>query len=103
MRDSSVLPCWACCCGLASPASCTASGAVHCGQPCLRMSIWAKEQTSPTPTTSTVKLRRKSTISGARWRSTQHSTKGVTRGLSSSSSRCTALYWNRCANSSLTA
>lgn len=53
----------------------------------LRTSNCAKEHTSPTPTTSTVKLRKKSTISIDLWRREKQSTIGVTRGLRSSSNK----------------
>lgn len=53
----------------------------------LRTSSCAKEHTSPTPTTSTVKLRKKSTISIDLWRREKQSTIGVTRGLKSSSNK----------------
>lgn len=53
----------------------------------LRTSSCAKEHTSPTPTTSTVKLRKKSTISIDLWRREKQSTIGVTRGLRSSSNK----------------
>ena len=55
------------------------------GWPCCLMSIWAKEQVSPTPTTSTVKFRKKSMISRDFLLSEKMRMKGVTRGLISSS------------------
>lgn len=55
------------------------------GWPCWRTSIWAKEQVSPTPTTSTVKLRKKSTMSKDLGRRQMMRIKGVMMGLRSSS------------------
>lgn len=49
------------------------------------MSICANEHTSPTPVTSTVKLWKKSMMSPALWRRTQHRINGVTIGLRTSS------------------
>ena len=59
----------------------------HCtsGQPCFLMFISAKEHTSPTPDTSMVKLRRKSTMSEALFLRKKKRMKGVTSGLTSSS------------------
>ena len=48
-------------------------------------SNWAKEQTSPTPWTSTVDVRRKSTISADRYRNLNIKINGVTIGDNSSS------------------
>lgn len=55
------------------------------GWPCWRTSIWAKEQVSPTPTTSTVKLRKKSTMSKDLGRRQMMRIRGVMMGLRSSS------------------
>ena len=57
--------------------------------PCFRTSIWAKEQMSPTPTTCTVNMRRKSTMLAERERTEKRRMKGVMMGLSSSSSMYT--------------
>ncbi len=56
-----------------------------CGFPCRLMSIWANEQMSPTPPTSTVKLRKKSMISKDLLRRGKMRMKGVIMGLRSSS------------------
>lgn len=55
------------------------------GCPCCLMSIWAKEQVSPTPTTSTVKFLKKSMISRDFLLRQKIKMMGVTTGLSSSS------------------
>lgn len=55
------------------------------GCPCCRMSIWAKEHVSPTPTTSTVKFLKKSIISRDFLLRQKIRIMGVTTGLSSSS------------------
>lgn len=55
------------------------------GCPCCRMSIWAKEHVSPTPTTSTVKFLKKSIISRDFFLRQKIRMMGVTTGLSSSS------------------
>lgn len=55
------------------------------GCPCCRMSIWAKEHVSPTPTTSTVKFLKKSIISRDFLLRLKIRMIGVTTGLSSSS------------------
>lgn len=54
------------------------------GLPCLLTSICANEQTSPTPTTSTVKFLKKSTISRDLYRKLKHKRNGVIMGLTSS-------------------
>ena len=54
------------------------------GLPCFLMFISAKEHTSPTPDTSMVKLRRKSTMSEALFLRKKKRMKGVTSGLTSS-------------------
>ena len=59
--------------------------ALTIGLPWRRMSICAKEQMSPTPTTSTVKFRKKSMISRDLFLKMKMRMKGVTMGLSSSS------------------
>lgn len=55
------------------------------GCPCCLMSIWAKEQVSPTPTTSTVKFLKKSMISRDFLLREKIKMMGVTTGLISSS------------------
>lgn len=55
------------------------------GFPCRLMSICAKEQMSPTPTTSTVKFLKKSMISRDLFLRRKMRMKGVTIGLSNSS------------------
>ena len=60
------------------------------------MSIWAKEQMSPTPTTSTVKFLKKSMISRDLFLSRKMRTKGVTMGLSSSSRMNTCTWLRGC-------
>lgn len=59
--------------------------AYTCGLPWRLMSIWANEQMSPTPATSTVKLRKKSMISKDLLRRGKMRMKGVIMGLRSSS------------------
>ncbi len=59
--------------------------ALTAGWPCWRTSICAKEQVSPTPTTSTVKFRKKSMISRDLRRKQKIRMKGVMTGLNSSS------------------
>lgn len=59
--------------------------AFTCGLPWRLMSIWANEQMSPTPATSTVKLRKKSMISKDLLRRGKMRMKGVIMGLRSSS------------------
>lgn len=59
--------------------------AYTCGFPWRLMSIWANEQMSPTPATSTVKLRKKSMISKDLLRRGKMRMKGVIMGLRSSS------------------
>lgn len=55
------------------------------GCPCCLMSIWAKEQVSPTPITSTVKFLKKSMISKDFLLRQKMRMMGVTTGLNSSS------------------
>ena len=54
------------------------------GLPCLLTSICANEHTSPTPTTSTVKFLKKSTISRDLYLKLKHKRNGVIMGLTSS-------------------
>ena len=54
------------------------------GLPCLLTSICANEQTSPTPTTSTVKFLKKSTMSRDLYLKLKHKRNGVIMGLTSS-------------------
>lgn len=87
LTDEYVILTWGVGSGVSSVFTC------HCGFPCLFKSSWANEQTSPTPTTSTVNWRKKSTISWAFGRKAKIIMKGVTNGESSSSNKYIALYW----------
>lgn len=84
-KDNSVFPFSACSLVSAS----VVSPDIHSGFPCFRTSSCAKEHTSPTPVTSTVKFLKKSTMLCALYRKLSIKMNGVSNGLNSSSAKYT--------------